>query len=280
MTSKGKVVRTVAEKEQLVRLELHSPKGNILDGEMIAELDAALSWIQKTRHTKAVMLCGAGDHFSFGASVAEHRKEHAAKMLSAFHACMFKLCTLNIPTFACIRGNCLGGGLEVASGCSLLYAHPDAKLGQPEIKLAVFAPLGSILLPWRLGARALDLLISGRTLSAQESKEMGLIQEVTTDPEGAALEYLRKELFPLSASSLRFAEQAARRPLVHALKTELPELEKLYLEQLMETPDANEGIAAFMAKRPPQYQDNPEHKEHTECKGCQNCDCKDRKKGA
>jgi cyclohexa-1,5-dienecarbonyl-CoA hydratase len=254
MSTKEKVVRTVLEAGQLLRLELHAPKGNVLDGEMIASLDTALVSASREPGLKAVLFCGAGDHFSFGASVPEHRKEQAPGMLAAFHGMIRRLCTLNIPSFACIRGSCLGGGLELASACSLLLASPDAKLGQPEIKLAVIAPLGSVLLPWRIGGRAVDLLISGRTITAQEAKEMGLLLEVTTDPEGAALEYMRKHLWNSSASSLRFAEEAARRPLVKALSEDLKQIEQMYVERLMETPDANEGIEAFLAKRPPRYQ--------------------------
>ena len=243
-----------SEAGQLLRVELHAPKGNVIDLEVIHALSAVWEDAKKNPRLKALTLCGAGDHFSFGASVAEHRTEQVGQMLPLFHQCVRALCELGIPSFAILRGSCLGGGLELAAGCTYLYATPDAKLAQPEIKLGVLAPLGSILLPWRIGGRALDLLVSGRTLSAQEAKDLGLLFAIEQDPEAACLAFIRKHILPLSASSLRFAECAARQSLTRALRDDLPIIEKLYLHELMATPDASEGIEAFLAKRPPRYQ--------------------------
>ena len=249
-----KVRCSQSEEGQLLRVELHSPKGNVIDLEVIHTLSAIWEDAKKNPRLKALMLCGAGDHFSFGASVAEHRADQVGQMLPLFHQCVRALCELGIPSFAILHGSCLGGGLELAAGCTYLYATPDAKLAQPEIKLGVIAPLGSILLPWRIGGRALDLLVSGRTLSAQEAKEVGLLFAIEPDPEVACLAFIRKHILPLSASSLRFAECAARHSLRRLLREDLPIIEKLYLQELMATPDASEGIEAFLAKRPPRYQ--------------------------
>jgi cyclohexa-1,5-dienecarbonyl-CoA hydratase len=90
-------------------------------------------------------------------------------------------------------------------------------------------------------------------VNASEALGLGLLHSVTEDPEAACLSYIERSLLPLSASSLRFAERAARTTLTHLLRTELPKLEQLYLEELMATADASEGIAAFLAKRPPRY---------------------------
>ena len=96
--------------------------------------------------------------------------------------------------------------------------------------------------------------MSGRTLVALEAKELGLLSVIEPEPEVACLAFIRKHILPLSASSLRFAERVARRSLARALNEDLPAIEKLYLEELMATPDASEGIEAFLAKRPPRYQ--------------------------
>ena len=249
-----KVQCSHSEEGQLLRVELHSPKGNVIDLDVIHALSAIWKDAKKNPRLKALMLCGAGEHFSFGSSVPEHRADQVGQMLPLFHQCVRALCELNIPSFAILHGSCLGGGLELAAGCTYLYATPDAKLAQPEIKLGVFAPLGSILLPWRIGGRALDLLVSGRTLVALEAKELGLLSVIEPEPEVACLAFIRKHILPLSASSLRFAERVARRSLARALNEDLPAIEKLYLEELMATPDASEGIEAFLAKRPPRYQ--------------------------
>jgi cyclohexa-1,5-dienecarbonyl-CoA hydratase len=127
-------------------------------------------------------------------------------------------------------------------------------LGQPEIKLAVFAPMASLLLPWRLGGgRALDLCVSGRSINGEQAYAVGLVQGLADDPRAAVSAFFAEHLAPLSASSLRFAERAARMTLRERFERDLPTLERLYLDELMRTADANEGIAAFLEKRAPVY---------------------------
>jgi cyclohexa-1,5-dienecarbonyl-CoA hydratase len=155
-----------------------------------------------------------------------------------------------------VRGQCLGGGLEVVLAGHLIFAAPGSMLGQPEIKLAVFAPAASCLLPPRIGqSRAEDLLFSGRSVDAEEALRIGLVDEIAEDPAQAALAYFEKHLAPLSASSLRFAVRAARAESLDLVKSKLAAVEKLYLEELMATDDAVEGLTAFIDKRPAQWKD-------------------------
>lgn len=237
----------------VLRLVLDRPKANVLDAAMIGALVDALQ-AQVGPGTRLVVFEGAGDHFCFGASVDEHRADQAAAMLTSFHGLFRTLARLGVPTCAVVRGQCLGGGLELASWCTWVVATPSARLGQPEIKLAVFPPMASLLLPWRLGgAHALDLCVSGRTVSAEEARAMGLVTAVADDPEAWWRALVDEHLGRTSASSLRFAERAARADLLRRLDTDLPELERLYLHELMATHDANEGIEAFLARRAPTF---------------------------
>lgn len=237
----------------VLRLVLNRPKANVLDAAMIAAIVDALDTYLDD-HTKLVIFEGEGRHFCFGASVDEHRAEQAADMLTAFHAMFRKLARIAVPTLAIVRGQCLGGGLELASWCTWIVATPDAKLGQPEIKLAVFPPMASLLLPWRIGgARAVDLCVSGRSIGAEEALQIGLINAITDDPESWWRALFDTHLASTSASSLRFAESAARVDLCERFETQLPKLEQLYLSELMNTFDANEGIAAFLDRRPAHF---------------------------
>ena len=237
----------------VLRVVLNRPKANILDAAMIAAIGAALD-SEVQAQTALIVFDGEGKHFSFGASVEEHQADQAAGMLAAFHGLFRKLAALSVPTCAVVRGQCLGGGLELASWCSWIVATPDAHLGQPEISMSVYPPMASVLLPWRASGRAtLDLCVSGRSLTADEALTAGIVNAVTPEPEVWWRELAQRHLMKTSAAALRFTEQAARRSLMERLEADLPWLERLYLDQLMTTHDANEGIRAFMERRKPEY---------------------------
>ncbi len=240
---------------KLLHITLNAPKANILDAKMLRAISEALAEHGPGGRLRAIFFEGSGRHFCFGASVEEHQHDQVAGMLSQFHGLFKQLGKLALPTFAVVRGQCLGGGLELASYCSWIFAAPDSAFGQPEIKLAVFPPMASVLLPWRVGgAAAVDLCVTGRSIGAEHALRIGLIQDVSDDPAAAADAYFTEHVASLSASSVRFAERAARISLVRSIEQDLPALERLYLEQLMETHDANEGINAFLEKRSPVYE--------------------------
>ncbi|MCB1312605.1 MAG: cyclohexa-1,5-dienecarbonyl-CoA hydratase [Sedimentitalea sp.] len=232
------------------RLRLNRPKANIVDAEMIAALDAALTRAAEERDLIAVLIEAEGPHFSFGASVEEHLPESCAAMLKALHALVRRLLEFPLPVLVAVRGQCLGGGLEVALAGHRIIAAPGARFGQPEMMLGVFAPAASCLMPERMGqAMAEDLLYSGRSIDAEEALRAGLVDAVDADPEAAALAWVEEHLKPKSASSLRLAVRAARAGFTRRIATRLDEVEALYLDQLMSTRDALEGLQAFLAKR-------------------------------
>ena len=161
----------------------------------------------------------------------------------------------NVVVIAAIRGQCLGGGLEVALAGGPIFAAPDAQFGQPEMKLGVFAPAASVLLPYRVNQPAAeDLLFSGRSIGATEAKAIGLVHTVFEDPETAALAYFNQHLAHKSAASMACAVLAARGAMVRDVRHRLAEVERLYLDRLMQTRDANEGLVAFLAKRKPHWE--------------------------
>lgn len=233
-----------------VRLSQH-----VLDARLVEALTGLFERAAADRQVKAVCLRGEGEHFSFGASVPEHLPGSVGAMLPRFHSLFRAMAASSVTCFAAVRGQCLGGGLELATFCHRVFAAPDSRLGQPEIVLGVFAPIASLLLHERVGrANAEDLCISGRIVSADEALLMGLVDILSDEPERAALDYFREHLAPKSASSLRFAVKACRHRVERLLVEDLPALEKLYLdprEGLMATADAVEGIQAFVDKRPP-----------------------------
>src|SRR6516164_2945788 len=215
---------------RLLRLRLSRPKANLIDAEMIAALDRSLAEHLANGGTAAVLLDAEGPHFSFGASVEEHRPEQCAAMLRSIHGLILRMLDSPVTILVAARGQCLGGGLELALAGHLLFAAPDAVLGQPEMKLGVFAPAASCLLPELIGPqRALDLLLSGRTISGSEAAAIGIVHAAAADPEGAALAYFDQHLRPKSASSLRYAVRAARLDYAARVKAKIEAVERLYL---------------------------------------------------
>ncbi len=241
---------------KLLRLRLARPKANIVDAAMIAALDAAFAAAEKEPRLRAILLDAEGSHFSFGASVEEHLPATFEAMLRGLHALVLRMMACPVPVLVAIKGQCLGGGLEVAAAGHLLFAAPEAKLGQPEIVLGVFPPFASCILPERMPlAAAEDLLLSGRSIDGKEAHRLGLVTAVAEDPEAAALAYFDAHLAKHSAASLRLGTGAARFDLVERVRHKLAELERRYAQQLMKTHDALEGLTAFLEKRPARWED-------------------------
>ena len=238
------------------RLTLASPKANIIDAAMIAELDAACETLSSRRDLVAIVVGADGPNFSFGASVEEHQPALIAQTLDGLHALLRRMTGLPAPTAAAVRGLCLGGGFELVLACDLLIAEEDAQFALPEIKLGVFPPAGSVLLPARIGvARAAALVLTGGGISGADAGDGGLAARVVArgSLDLALQDWLDADFLPRSPAALRYAAAAVRAEVRRALDAPLRELERLYLDQLMQEPDALEGLNAFLEKRPPRW---------------------------
>ncbi len=239
----------------VARIILDDGKANILDKIMMSELIELLTSFKNKNNLKLITFEGAGNNFSFGASVKEHTKDLAAEMIDSFHKMFYTIIDLSIPTLSLISGQCLGGGFELPLVCNFIFADKTAKMGQPEILLGVFAPPASIILPLKIGnAKSDELLITGKIISAEEGKTIGLINEVFEDKQAmhtAVEEWIKKNILGKSASSLRFANKAARASFNFFMKKNLHYFTDLFVNELMETEDANEGINSFLEKRKP-----------------------------
>ncbi|MDP2363010.1 MAG: enoyl-CoA hydratase-related protein [Ignavibacteria bacterium] len=239
----------------VARIILNDSKGNVLDAVMMNDLHEAFRQFKSINDIKLITFEGAGRNFSFGASVEEHTKSNCAGMLQSFHRLFYELIDMALPTMAKISGQCLGGGMELALACNFLFADKTAFLGQPEIMLGVFAPPASLMLPMKIGmAHAEELLLTGNSIDALRAKEIGILNVVFADKEEmetALNQWIAKNICRKSSSSLKYAVKASRTMFNNVLLTMLPELEKIYVNQLMETADANEGINSFIEKRKP-----------------------------
>ena len=239
----------------LRRLTLDRPPLNVLSIPMLRELDDAAARIHGDPDAAVLVVTGEGKAFCAGVDVADHTEDRVGEMINVFHAALNRLVDLEIPVVAAVNGAALGGGLEVALACDIMLAREGAKLGQPEIQLGVFPPFAAVVLPRLLGrGHAMDLCLSGRTLTAEEAHAMGLVQHVfprdtfaeDADRYVAALAALSRPVLRLAK---RAVAQGAKAPLGQAIRAS----ERLYLDDLMKLDDAREGLAAFLEKRPPAW---------------------------
>lgn len=237
---------------------LSHPKGNIITIDAIAALSAGLESVASNPHLKLITLEGAGADFSFGASIPEHTPDRIGNVLPAMRQLIEDLLEAPAVTAAVVRGRCLGGGFELALACDLIFAAEDAVFGLPEIALGVFPPAGAALLPHRVGgARASRTILTGESRDAAAWRESGLIELLAPAAafDAAVDAWFARHLAPRSAAALRHAAAASRLSLIAHVRRTLPELERLYLDTLMSTHDAAEGVAAFLDRRPPRWRD-------------------------
>ena len=242
---------------QIARVALAAPKANIVDQVMMAALVAAFEDLRNRPQLKAIILTAEGPLFSFGASVQEHLPAHVGTMLPRFGGLLGQMLELPAVTVAAVRGQCLGGGFELALACDFIVAEQGAEFACPEIKLAVFPPAAAVLLPLRIGvSRTAELVLTGAAWSAAQAAGAGLIVQTAQQGqlEATVEAWIRDHFLARSPVALRYGVRAARLPMRRALQEYLPQLERMYLDELMAESDAVEGLRAFMEKREPVWE--------------------------
>ena len=229
------------------RITLNDPPLHILDIAMLEQLRDALGRVSNDRHALIISASG-GKAFSAGASVQDHIGDRVVTMLQRFHECFRILAKLDIVTAALVNGAALGGGCELALACDFILASDRSKFGQPEINLGVFPPVAAYQLSRQMNPRkGLELLLTGDPVDASAIANAVF---PAAEFDQRAEEWLEK-IYKQSASSLRLAKRAFRIAQSADFDERLARVERLYLEELMKTQDANEGLAAFIEKRQP-----------------------------
>ncbi|HEX7177986.1 MAG TPA: enoyl-CoA hydratase-related protein [Pyrinomonadaceae bacterium] len=243
--------------DRVARVTFARPPLNIFDIAMMREVDRALTDCMTLRDVVAVVFDAAKGSraFSAGVSVEEHRAETIYQMLDSFHAIFRTMEQLGKPTVALVEGAALGGGCELVTACDIVISGTRAHYGQPEIKLGVFPPVAAVLLPRVIGERrARELLLTGELIDAQEAHRLGLVSHLVEEGqlEGKLQEVLAR-LRELSAPALEMTRRALDTARGRTFDDALARVEDLYLNELMKTEDADEGIRAFIEKRKPAW---------------------------
>jgi cyclohexa-1,5-dienecarbonyl-CoA hydratase len=255
------VEATLLEDETLLRLVLNRPKANILSLEMMQALSGALETHGRNSHLRMVFIRGAGKHFSFGASVEEHKKDQAPSMLAGFHSMIRTVAAYPVPIAALVEGSCLGGAFELILACHFVFAAPSANFGCPEIKLGVFPPVLAAIGAQRLGGPLAErLIVTGASIDAAAAEKAGLVSAIFSgdSPEDELVQWYRENLRPLSAFSIRQGSRVARigSGLIAALQGPLAQIERQYVEEVLASHDGNEGISSFIERRKPVWKDS------------------------
>ena len=239
----------------LARITLDRPPLNIFTTAMMRDLATALRRATEDDGVRVVRLDAAGKAFSAGVDVGDHIGDRLPAMMESLADLFRAFEEVPQPVVAVVQGACLGGGLEVVLGCDLTVASERATFGQPEIKLGVFAPPASVLLPRLVGERrAAGMLLLGETIDAAEAKRIGLVHEVLpADGFDALASAWVGKLLALSGPALACAKWAIVATRSLPLRAAHERVHDIYRNDLMTTDDAHEGLRAFVEKRPPSW---------------------------
>lgn len=235
----------------VAHLTLANPPVNVIDFPMMDELVAALEQIEQRPDIFILVLAGSERAFSVGVDVKAHTPDQVPEMLGKFHSVIRSLLATRKLTIAAVRGNCLGGGAELALVCDLVYTSAAATWGFPEITLACFPPVAAVALSAVIGQkRAADLVLTGRTFKGDEAAAIGLANAAVADVEAEVQKAITRAA-KFSPAALALAKKAFYAWDAIHLDKGLARAEKIYIDELMATDDAKEGIQAFIEKRPP-----------------------------
>jgi cyclohexa-1,5-dienecarbonyl-CoA hydratase len=239
----------------LARVTFTHPPLNVFDFQQMDELAAALKQIEQRREVVAVVFTGREQAFSAGVDVAVHTPENIPVMLQKFHGLILALAKFPKITIAEVRGACLGGGAELAMACDMCFTTADAKWGFPEISLGCYPPVACTALAALVGEkRAADLIFTGRIFSGAEAAQWGLANSAHAGADlQPAIQATLDHLFKLSPAALAHAKKAFYAWDSIHLDKGLARAEKIYIEELMQTEDAKEGIQAWLEKRKPEW---------------------------
>jgi len=240
--------------DEVAKITINRPPFNILNVETLREIAKALEDVERDDGIKVLVITGAGEKaFSAGVEIKDHFPEKIEETLEAFHRVFHLLAETNKPTIAAVRGFAYGGGCELASVCDIVLASEDAQFGQQEVKVGAIPTVATVLLPRIIGRKkALEIIFTGDTLTAAEARKIGLVNMVFTAAElEEAVGELVEKFKEKSSVVLKLVRMAVYQGLNKDFKEALNGVTDIYLNKLIKTEDAVEGLKAFLEKRKP-----------------------------
>jgi len=239
----------------LARITIDRPPLNVLTIGMLDALSVCFERAAADDNVRLILLRGEGKVFSAGVDVADHVGDRVEAMMDSLARLFITMDGLGKPTISVVDGPALGGGCELILATDLCFASERASFGQPEIRLGLFAPPASVLLPRLIGMRrALWMLLSGETISAPQAAALSIVNEVFPQERlDAEVDERIARLSELSGVALAHARRAAHLGVRGTVAQAHAAVNRVYLDELMQTRDAAEGLAAFTEKRDPEW---------------------------
>ncbi len=240
---------------EVARIRLNRPEHNLLNERMLAELAVGISVVGGRNEIKLMVLDSAGQTFCGGIEIGEYTQRRVFQLLDAFHVAFAAMLDTSKPLLVVVNGPAYGGGAELAALGDLVIATPKARFAQPEIKLGVFPPLAAAVLPSVLGTKqALELVLTGEAMSAERARELGLVNWLV--PETELKNKVDEVIAKVTAQSgpvLTMAKKAILGSLGLPLREGVRNSMKVFLNELAELEDSQEGLRALVEQRAPKW---------------------------
>jgi cyclohexa-1,5-dienecarbonyl-CoA hydratase len=240
---------------EVARLTLDRPEHNLLNERMLAEIAAGINSVAERRDVKLIILDSAGKAFCGGIELGEYTQRRIFQLLDAFHNAFNAMLDTSKPLLVVVNGPAFGGGAELAALGDLVIATPRAKFAQPEIKLGVFPPLAAAILPYILGPKlALELVLTGEVMTAERAHDLGLVNWLVSEQEmGAKVVDVVAKVTAQSGPVLTMAKKAILGSLGQSLRDGVSSSMKVFLNELGDLEDSQEGLRALVEKRAPKW---------------------------
>ncbi len=237
------------------RMTLNRPEHNLLNEPMLRELAAGIEALDDKDEVKLVVLDAAGKTFCGGIDLGEYTHQRVFQMLDAFHAAFNAMLDVAKPVVVVVNGPAIGGGAELAAFGDLVVATPRAKFAQPEITIGVFPPLASTILPHIVGPKiALEMVLTGEAVTAERARELGLVNRLVPEEQlEKAVAALIAQISSQSGPVLTMAKRAVMGGMGLTLRDGLKNSMNIFLNQLYQLEDSQEGLRALVERRKPQW---------------------------
>jgi cyclohexa-1,5-dienecarbonyl-CoA hydratase len=241
----------------VARITLNHPPVNIMDISTMKEINVALESLEGDGDTRVVLFGATGKAFCAGVDVKDHTVDKVDEMVEVFHRIFRLMWSLDFPTVAAVNGAALGGGCELVTFCDMIIASEKSTFGQPEIQVGVYPPVAVVTFPRLMPhMKAMELLLTGSVIDAREAERLGMVNKVVpVDSFEKEVAGFVGKLTALSGVVLQLTKRATLQGLTLGFEEALGLSEELYLNRLMKTDDAVEGLQAFMEKRKPVWKD-------------------------